>query len=144
MGRLLLLFVLVPAVELALLIEIGARIGTLATLGLIVGTGVLGAALARQQGLAVLRRVQEELAANRLPTGPLVDGLIILIAGALLMTPGILTDGVGFLCLVPGSRTLIKRGLWRRFERAVREGRLDLQVELPDEDFRRADEPPRL
>ena len=144
MGRLLLLFVLVPAVELALLIEIGTRIGTLATLGLIVGTGVLGAALARQQGLAVLRRVQEELAANRLPTGPLVDGLIILIAGALLMTPGILTDAVGFLCLVPGSRTLIKRQLWRRFERAVREGRVDVQIDLPDDDFRRHDEPPRL
>jgi UPF0716 protein FxsA len=128
MGRLLLLFVGVPALELALLIEIGSRIGTLPTLGLIAGTGVLGAALARQQGLSVVRRMREEVAAGRLPAGALVDGVTILIAGALLMTPGILTDAVGFLCLVPAVRSLAKRELFRRLERALRDGRVTVSV----------------
>jgi UPF0716 protein FxsA len=131
MGRLLLLFIGVPAVELALLIEIGSRIGTLATLALIVGTGIVGAALARQQGLWVLRRMREEVAAGQIPAGSLLDAVVIVIAGALLMTPGILTDVVGFLCLVPGTRALAKRELLRRLERAVREGRVTVSVHEP-------------
>ena len=128
MGRLLLLFIIVPAVELALLIEVGSRIGTLATLGLIAATGVVGAALARSQGLSVLRQVQRDLAEGRLPAGALVDGAIILVAGALLMTPGILTDALGFFCLLPGFRHLIKRVLWRRFESAVRDQRIRVSI----------------
>ncbi len=127
-GRLLLLFIIVPAVELALLIEVGSRIGTPATLGLIVATGVVGAALARSQGLSVLGQVQRDLAEGRLPAGALVDGAIILVAGALLMTPGILTDALGFLCLLPGFRHLIKRVLWRRFESAVRDQQISFSV----------------
>ena len=127
-GRLLLLFIIVPAVELALLIEVGSRIGTPATLGLIVATGVVGAALARSQGLSVLGQVQRDLAEGRLPAGALVDGAIILVAGALLMTPGILTDAFGFLCLLPGLRHLIKRVLWRRFESAVRDQRIHVSI----------------
>ena len=118
MGRLLLLFVVVPAVELALLIELGSRIGTLATLGIIAGTGVIGAALARRQGLGVLRRLQQETNQGRLPADPLVDGAFLLVAGALLVTPGVLTDVVGFLCLVPGFRAIVKREVLRRFKAA--------------------------
>jgi UPF0716 protein FxsA len=129
MGWLLALFVLVPAVELALLIEVGSRIGTIATLGLIVLTGIVGASLARWQGFQVFRKVQTEVAGGRLPAGSLVDGLIILIAGALLITPGILTDAVGFLFLVPGFRTFVKRQLWRRFERAVRQQQVHIYVD---------------
>ena len=128
MGRLLLLFVVVPAVELALLIELGSRIGTAATLGIISGTGVLGAALARRQGLSVLRRLQQETSEGRLPADPLVDGAFLLVAGALLVTPGVLTDVVGFLCLVPGFRKIVKRDLRRRLERAVLEGRVEVRV----------------
>lgn len=128
MGRLLALFVIVPAVELALLIEVGSRIGTGATLGLIVATGVVGAALARRQGVGVFRRLQEETQAGRLPAEPLVDGAFILVAGALLMTPGILTDAIGFLCLVPGVRGLVKRRVRESLERAVREQRLHVHV----------------
>ena len=127
-GRLLLLFVALPAVELAQLIEIGSRIGTGATLALIVVTGMVGASLARHQGLGVLREMQQETAAGRLPTGSLVDGAILLVAGALLVTPGVLTDAFGFLCLVPGFRALAKRALFRRLERAVREGRVEMRV----------------
>ncbi len=128
MGKLLLIFILVPAVELVLLIEIGRRIGALPTLGIIVLTGFLGATLARRQGLGVIRQVREEMAAGRLPAGPIVDGVIILLAGAVLITPGILTDIAGFLCLIPVTRRLLKNALKRRFERAVREGRMNISV----------------
>ena len=119
-----LLFVVVPAAELALLIEIGSRIGTVATLGIIAATGVLGAALARRQGLGVLRRLQQETNAGRLPADPLIDGAFLLVAGALLVTPGVLTDVVGFLCLVPAFRNMVKRDVRRRLERAVLDGRV--------------------
>ncbi len=139
MARLILLFTLVPALELALLIEIGSRIGTATTIGLIVVTGVLGATLARQQGLQVLRRFQSELSSAGLPASSLLDGVIVLVAGALLVTPGILTDVLGFLCLVPGFRSLIKAGLRRRFERALLEQRIIVEgfEESVDADFQR-------
>lgn len=130
MSRLLLLFVVVPVVELVLLIEIGQRIGTLATLGLIIVTGALGAYLARRQGLGVLQRVREEMAAGRIPAAPIMDGIIILIAGAVLMTPGVLTDAFGFFCLIPPCRELLKRYLKARFERAVRRGNVTVSVDL--------------
>ena len=123
MAKLLLLFIVVPAVELVLLIKIGGMIGILTTIGVIVFTGALGATLARWQGLGVLQKVQSELAQGGLPAGPLVDGVIILLAAALLMTPGFLTDIVGFLCLVPGFRAVLKSAAWKRLERAVKEGR---------------------
>jgi UPF0716 protein FxsA len=121
---LLLLFIVLPAAELALLIEVGRRIGTAATLALIVLTGVAGATLARWQGLGVLRAIRTETAAGRLPAAELVDGLILLLASALLVTPGVLTDALGFLCLVPAFRSHLRAILRRRFERAVAEGRV--------------------
>ncbi len=128
MGRLLLLFIVLPAVELALLIEIGRRIGTLETLGLIVVTGAVGAVMARSQGLRVLSRVREEISAGAMPASSLLDGVLILVAAALLVTPGVLTDAFGFLCLVPGFRTLVKREAVRRIERAIAEGRVQVSV----------------
>ena len=107
--RLLLLFTLVPLAELALLLWIGGRIGLLATVTLILVTGALGAALARRQGLATWRRFQEALAAGRLPGRELLEGLLILVAAALLLTPGVLTDAAGFLLLVPPARRWIVR-----------------------------------
>ena len=130
MGKLLLLFILVPAVELALLIELGRQIGTLPTLALIAGTGALGAFLARLQGLGVLRQMQREAAAGRLPASSIVDGVIILVAGAMLITPGILTDAAGFLCLVPAFRRALKKALWERLRRAVQEGRANVTMDL--------------
>ena len=130
MGRLLLLFILVPIAELALLIEIGKRVGLPATLALIVATGALGAYLARRQGLGVLAEIRSEMAAGRLPAGQLVDGALILTAGAVLMTPGVLTDAFGFFCLIPPGRRLLKRYLTRRFERAVKSGTVKMSVDL--------------
>ncbi len=128
MARLLLLFIALPAIELALLIEIGSRFGTVATLGLIVVTGAIGATLARGQGLRLIGEIQRELEEGRLPAGSLIDGLLILIAAAVLVTPGVLTDAFGFLCLVPGFRRLVKRALLRRFERAVAEQRVHVSL----------------
>ncbi len=132
MGRLLLLFIALPAAELALLIEIGSRIGTVQTLLLIVVTGFAGAALARSQGLRVVREVQQRLERGEMPADSLVDGVLILLASALLVTPGVLTDVFGFLCLVPGFRAWVKRELVRRFERAVREQRVEVRIHTGD------------
>ncbi len=129
MGKLLLLFIALPALELVLLIEVGQRIGTFETLVVIVLTGIAGASMARNQGLRVLAHVQKQLAAGQMPADALVDGLMILVASALLVTPGILTDVFGFLCLVPGFRALAKAEVVRRFERAVAENRLHVHHE---------------
>jgi UPF0716 protein FxsA len=128
MGWLLLLFIALPAAELALLIEIGRRIGTFETLALIVVTGVVGASMARSQGLRVIAQIREQMTAGEMPADSLLDGLIILIASALLVTPGILTDVFGFLCLVPAFRGVVKRNLVRRLERAVEENRVRVVV----------------
>jgi UPF0716 protein FxsA len=129
MGRLLLLFVALPAVELALLIELGSRFGTLHTIGLIVVTGVVGASLARGQGISVVRAIQREVAEGRLPADSMVDGVMILIAAALLVTPGVLTDTFGFVCLVPSFRKVVRASLWKYLEVAVRENRIQVDFQ---------------
>lgn len=130
MGRLLLLFIVVPIAELALLLEIGKHLGLAATLALIVATGALGAWLARRQGLGVLAEIRSEMAEGRLPAGRLVDGALILVAGAVLMTPGVLTDALGFFCLFPPGRRRLKSYLRRRFERALRTGAVQVSVDF--------------
>ncbi|MEO1084493.1 MAG: FxsA family protein [Acidobacteriota bacterium] len=107
--RLLLLFTLLPLLELWLLLNVGSRLGVPATVALVFGTGILGAWLARRQGLDTWKRLQTETSAGRLPTDAMVDGLLILIAGAVLLTPGILTDLAGFFLLTPDGRAWIRR-----------------------------------
>ena len=124
MPVLMLLFIVVPAVELGLLIEIGSALGVLPTIGLIILTGIVGAALAKRQGLSTLRAIQAATARGEMPVDQLVDGALILFAGALLVTPGVLTDGVGFLCLVPGTRVLIKRQLKAALRRFAESGQV--------------------
>lgn len=122
--RLLLLFIIVPAVELLLLIQMGRWIGTLPTVGLIVVTGIVGAYLARQQGLMVLRRIQREMQNGQMPGEALLDGAMVLVAGAVLMTPGILTDALGFLLLIPQSRKLLRQLTWRQIQRMIERGQI--------------------
>lgn len=114
--RLLLLFTLVPLVELSLLIWISQYTGLVFTIALVLLTGIVGAALARYEGLRCWRRVHQAMAAGRLPGDPLLDGLMILIAGALLVTPGILTDLLGFALLTPPLRRLVKNRIKRRIQ----------------------------
>jgi UPF0716 protein FxsA len=127
LGRLLLLFLLTPAVELGLLIQVDSLIGFPATIGLIVATGIVGSYLARREGLNTWRRLNERLNRGDLPGKELIDGVIILVAGALLVTPGVLTDAVGFLGLLPPTRAFIRRLLMRRLKSKVEEGSLQMQ-----------------
>ena len=121
-GRLFLLFVLVPILELVLLIRIGQVVGVLPTVGLVLLTGAAGAWLARAEGVRVFFRFQSELAGGQLPGQALFDGLCVLVGGALLLTPGVLTDLVGFSLLVPLTRRWIQRRVRRRLERGIRDG----------------------
>ncbi len=113
--RLLLLFTILPLVELALLIGLGKRIDVGPTIALVVVTGVIGAALARHEGLRTLNCVRSDLAAGQLPADRMIDAFLILIAGALLVTPGIITDVVGFLLLLPPARAVVRNHLKNRF-----------------------------
>ena len=109
--KLFLLFTLVPIVELALLIELGSHIGSLTTVALV--SGAAGAALARSQGLLVFQRLRSSIGQGQSPGDALIDGVLILAGGLLLLTPGILTDGLGFSALLPPSRRLIRSALKR-------------------------------
>ncbi len=128
LARLALLFVVVPLLELALLIWIGQVVGLLPTILLVFLTGILGAALARREGLRTLAELQGELARGRLPGQALMDGLAVLVGGAFLLTPGILTDVTGFLLLLPPTRRWIQRRVRRRLERAIQEGTIRVEV----------------
>lgn len=122
LGRLLALFLIVPVVELALLIQIGGWIGFWPTVGIIALTGLVGTYLARREGLAVWKRFNERLHAGGLPSRELLDGVIILVSGALLITPGVFSDIVGLIGLVPATRKLIRNYLNRRIRGAVERG----------------------
>lgn len=124
LSRLALLFVAVPLLELFLLIRLGGLIGLFPTLALCVLTGVAGAWLARREGLRVLWSFQERLARGGVPGRALMDGLCVLTGGALLLTPGLLTDVVGFSLLLPPSRRWIKERMRRRIERELAKGSL--------------------
>ena len=128
LARLALLFVVVPLLELALLIKLGQWVGFWPTLGLVVATGIAGAALARAEGLRTLVAFRRETAEGRLPGQPLLDGLAVLVGGAFLLTPGLLTDVAGFALLVPPSRRWIQRRVRAWAERRIQEGELRLQV----------------
>ena len=111
---LLLVFLLVPLIEIALFVQLGSVLHLGWILGAVVATGILGVTLVRQQGLGVLAEVQGSLSALRDPTEPLANGALILFAGALLLTPGFFTDTVGFLLLVPALRAALIRRLRER------------------------------
>ena len=101
---LLVLFLVVPLGEIYLLIKVGSTVGAAATIGLVVLTAVIGAALMRAQGLATLFRARSAMARGEVPALELMEGAVILVAGALLLTPGFITDTAGFLCLIPALR----------------------------------------
>ena len=124
LSKLLLLFIVVPILELILLIQIGQWVGTLPTIALIIFTGILGAFLVKRQGVRALTRINSQVQAGQLPADAIFDGAIILVAGAFLMTPGILTDTMGFLCLIPSTRRVIKRFIASRFKKMVQNGQV--------------------
>ena len=119
-ARIFLLFIIVPLIELFLFLVIGSKIGILPTFAIILLTGILGAALARSQGLKAITKYQQSIAEGRLPHEAVIDGLLILVAGALLLTPGFLTDTIGFLLLAPPVRTLVRARLEDSLRRRFR------------------------
>ena len=114
--KLFLAFTIIPIIEIYLLIEIGSMFGALTAVTLVILTGFLGAFLARMQGLQTLYRIQESLREGRMPSGELLDALLIVIAGLVLLTPGFLTDSAGFILLIPATRNSIKYWLRRQIE----------------------------
>jgi len=114
--KLFLAFTIIPIIEIYLLIEIGSMFGVLTAVTLVILTGFLGAFLARMQGMQTLYRIQESLREGRMPSGELLDALLIVIAGLVLLTPGFLTDSAGFLLLIPATRNSIKYWLRRQIE----------------------------
>lgn len=104
MPALLLLFIIMPIVEITVLIQVGSVIGVLPTVLIVVLTAILGSAMLRHQGLATLAKARQRMDKGEMPAHELVEGLMLVIGGVLLLTPGFVTDAMGFLCLVPVTR----------------------------------------
>lgn len=105
------LFIVIPIVELAVIIQVGQLVGVGWTLVALIAMSLIGAALVKAEGLRAWRRVREALAESRMPAEEVIDGALVLLGGALMLTPGFLTDGVGLLLVVPPSRALLNRGI---------------------------------
>jgi len=122
MVKFLLLFTLVPLIEIWVLIEVGTLIGSVPTILLIAATGFVGVFLAKYQGIAVLYKMQMDLQAGIVPAEQLFDGACILVGGALLLTPGLITDFLGFSLLLPFTRVIYKAAAQKYFSGQVEQG----------------------
>ena len=119
LGLLVLLFLVVPIAELYVIVQVANGIGVLNTLGLLILSGVVGGWLAKREGLALLRRIQRQLQAGQLPAKEVVDGALILFAGALMLAPGFLTDLLAIVLLIPPTRAAVRAVLLRRFRHRI-------------------------
>ena len=126
--KLFLLFTVVPFIELALLIKIGTMIGLFETILIIVITGMAGALMVRSAGVECLFRIQKNMDSGIIPTDDLFSGLLILVAGAFLLTPGLITDAAGFVLLIPVSRELVKKFLKKYVKLKVERARLNHDI----------------
>jgi UPF0716 protein FxsA len=125
--KLLIIFIMVPILELYVLIEAGQQIGVAPTIGFIFLTGIAGAFLARSQGFQLFQRIQNDLNAGRVPANEMIDGAIILAGGLLLLTPGFCTDLLGFCLLTPITRKIFKGWLTIWLERKLARGDIRIQ-----------------
>ena len=124
--RLFLLFTIVPVVELYILVKLGTIFGVGLTLLVVIGTGILGAALSKREGLKVWFHIQEEMQNGRFPANELLDGFLIFVAGVLLLTPGLLTDIMGFLMIVPWTRSIFKKWIKEKVREMMDAGHTDI------------------
>ena len=122
--KLLIIFTIVPIIELYVLIEAGQQIGVGPTITMIILTGIAGAYLARTQGFDLIRRIQSELNRGQLPAEDMFDGALILAGGLLLLTPGFCTDLFGFCLLTPVTRTITKVWLKKWLDKKIQRGEL--------------------
>jgi UPF0716 protein FxsA len=132
--RLALLFIGLPLLELYILIKIGSYLGAFLTIALIIFTGILGLLLARLEGLRTLRQIRQNLSQGIVPAEEMLDSVLIFVGGVLFVIPGVITDFAALVLLIPFTRTIFKRWLRRRFDRAVERGnaRLQYQGKNPD------------
>ncbi len=114
-SRLLAIFIGVPLVEILILIKLGEVMGFWNTILLVIGTGIVGAYLAKLYGLTIWYQIQQDLQKGQMPTDKLMDGLLVLVGGIVLLTPGLLTDILGLALLFPLTRTIFKQWLIKRF-----------------------------
>ena len=119
---LLFLFIFLPLSEIVVLIKVGSFLGVGSTILVVIGTAILGAALARYQGLKVLFEIQRDLNTGVMPTDKLLDGFMILLAGVVLLTPGFITDAMGFFVLLPQGRSVIKKLIMHYFKKSMQRG----------------------
>jgi len=120
--KLFLIFAVVPLVELGILIKIGTHIGTLNTISLVILTAAIGAYMVRLEGIGVLSRIQHNIQDGQFPAEEMINGAMVLVAGALLLTPGVFTDLIGFLMVIPVSRNVIKRLIKQYLEKKISSG----------------------
>lgn len=132
---LLILFIGMPIAEIYVLITVGSRIGAGWTIALVLLTAVIGTLLLRQQGLSTLWRARQTMEAGGVPALELLEGVILAVGGALLLTPGFITDAIGFACLLPPVRQVLVRAVLRRLRPAGRPG----ETRTLEGDFRRDD-----
>ncbi len=125
MPYLFLLFVLIPIIEIGLLIQVGGMIGLLPTLAIVILTALIGTAMLRQQGMATLQTAQQRMQSGQMPAQEIGEGLILVVGGALLLTPGFATDAFGFACLIPFTRRWMAK-------RIAAKAMLNAQVFTPD------------
>ncbi|XJZ26459.1 FxsA family protein [Bacillota bacterium Lsc_1132] len=126
MRYLVLLIIFVPAADIGLLLFSGKTLGVFPTLFLIILTGVLGAYLAKKQGLETIRKAQEQLRSGQIPGDAVLDGICILVGGTLLLTPGFITDILGFLLLLPVTRRLFKRLMIFSFRKKIEQKKIKI------------------
>ncbi|MFB6467715.1 FxsA family protein [Cytobacillus sp. Hz8] len=126
MRYLILILIIVPALEIALLIISGKTIGILPTIVMIIFTGVLGAYLAKKQGLETIRKLQDQLQRGQMPGMAILDGVCILIGGIFLLTPGFITDIFGFLLLLPPTRKFFQFLMMNAIRKRIKNGNIKI------------------
>ncbi|MGC9324017.1 MAG: FxsA family protein [Desulfomonilia bacterium] len=119
--KLFILFTLIPIGEIYILIKVGGYIGAGNTIALVILTGLTGAYLARLQGLQIISRIRKNLDSGIMPSGELIDALLVLIAGIVLITPGFMTDLAGILLLIPFTRRVLKKELAKKLKQWIRD-----------------------
>ncbi|RLB93308.1 MAG: membrane protein FxsA [Deltaproteobacteria bacterium] len=124
--KLLLGFILIPFIELYLLIKIGQFVGAFNTIFIVILTGIAGAYLARLEGIRTLFKVRESLNSGKLPAEEMLDAMLIFVAGAVLLTPGFITDLAGILILIPRTRYWFKRWLRKKFDQWISQNRINI------------------
>lgn len=127
------LFIGLPIIELVLLVKIHEAVGFGPTLLLILLTGVVGATMVRRQGIALLFKIRQEMQRGNMPAPQMIDGIMLVVAGAFLITPGLITDTAGFALLIPFVRKALRGWIRKKLEEKVRNGHIQINVRGPND-----------